>query len=342
MVQAPLAGGPSTPELAAAVSGAGGLGFLAAGYLPPERLRADIAATRRLTDAPFGVNVFVPGEDTADAQELRRYAERIEPTCRRHGVEPGEPRFDDDAFAEKLAIVSSERIPLVSFTFGCPDAETIARLHESDVSLWVTVTDAAEATIAADRGADALVTQGVEAGGHRACFDDTAEGGDLGLLALLRLLARASDLPLVAAGGIADGPGLAAVLAAGARAAQIGTAFMLCPEAGTTPVHRRALGGSAPTQITRAFTGRRARGIVNAFMREHGEDAPSAYPHVHHLTAPLRAAARREGEADLLNLWAGQSHHLAESRPAAELVQRWSADARQALAHAAREHGGEE
>jgi len=331
IVQAPLAGGPSTPALTAAVSGAGGLGFLAAGYASPEQLRADIAETRQLTQALFGVNIFALAEAPLDEAALARYAEELEPVAETHGVQLGEPRFDDDAFDSKLDLVCEERVPLVSFTFGCPAQAVIERLHEREIAVWVTVTEAREATLAAELGVDALIVQGVEAGGHRGSFEDVDGVGEISLLALMRLIARASELPLVAAGGIADGAGVAAVLAAGAQAAQIGTAFMCCPEAATAPAHRQALGGVASTALTRAFSGRRARGIVNEFMREHGARAPSAYPHVNHLTAPLRAAAREAGEPDLINLWAGEAHHLAESRPAAELVVRWSADARAAI-----------
>ena len=154
--------------------------------------------------------------------------------------------------------------------------------------------------------------------------------GEIALLPLLRLIARASELPLVASGGIADG----AVLAAGARAAQIGTAFMRCPEAATSPPHRDALIRPGLTALTRAFSGRRARGIVNTFMRDHDNHAPPAYPHVNHLTAPLRAAGRRAGDADAINLWAGQAHALAQDRPAGELVRQWSDEARAALERA--------
>jgi nitronate monooxygenase len=154
------------------------------------------------------------------------------------------------------------------------------------------------------------------------------------LLPLLRLVARSVELPLVGTGGIADGAGVAAVLAAGAQAAQIGTGFLLCPEAATSAPHAEALGGDARTALTRAFTGRRARGIANRFLREHDAEAPSAYPHVHHLTAPLRAAARAAGDAETINLWAGEACALAEARPAAELVQRWSAEAKAALEEA--------
>lgn len=331
IVQAPLAGGPSTPQLAAAVSSAGGLGFLAAGYRTPDELRADIARTRELTPAPFGVNVFVLRDAAVDRAALAAYAAALAPEARRRGVALGDPRFEDDALEAKLALLAAERVPIASFTFGCPAAAVVRSLHEREIAVWVTVTEVDEALVAQRAGADALVVQGLEAGGHRGSFEDADGRGEVGLLALLRLVARATDLPLVGAGGIADGAGVAAVLAAGARAAQIGTAFMRCPEAATSGLHRDALADPAPTALTRAFSGRRARGVVNAFMREHGARAPAAYPHVHHLTAPLRAAAREAADPDAINLWAGQAHPLAEAQPAAELVARWSADARAAV-----------
>jgi nitronate monooxygenase len=334
IVQAPMAGGPSTPALAAAVSAAGGLGFLAAGYKSPDELRADIAATRALTSAPVGVNMFVLAETPVDRARLAAYATAIEPEARRHGVALGEPRFEDDSLDAKLEIVCRERPLISSFTFGCPTPEVIERLHERDIAVWVTVTEVDEALLATQAGADALVAQGVEAGGHRGSFEDAEGRGEIALLPLLRLLAGAGELPLVATGGIADGAAVAAVLVAGARAAQIGTAFMRCPEAATSAPHREALTRSGPTALTRAFSGRRARGILNAFMRDHGAHAPPAYPHVHHLTAPLRAVARRAGDADAINLWAGQAYPLAEDRPAGELVRRWSADARVAIEQA--------
>jgi nitronate monooxygenase len=204
----------------------------------------------------------------------------------------------------------------------------------------VTVTDVDEAREAEGAGADALVVQGIEAGGHRASFVDREEAEGLGLLALIRLVAATVRVPLVATGGIADGAGVAAVLAAGASAAQIGTAFMLATEAGTHPAHRKALGAGTPTALTRAFTGRQARGLVNRFLADHAGEAPVAYPHIHHVTAPIRAAARERGDADGFNLWAGQAHRLATENPAAEIVETLAADARSALESALRRARG--
>ena len=319
IVQAPMGGGPSTPELAAAVGEAGGLGFLAAGYRSVAAVGADIAALRGLSRRPFGINLFAPPAEPGEPAEIARYAEELRGDAERRGVELGEPRHDDDGWEEKLALCADERVPLVSFTFGCPDAAVLRRLREAGCSTWITVTTPAEAAAATRAGAGALVVQGVEAGGHRGSYDP-AQPGELGLLALLQLVRAETGLPLVSTGGIADAAAVRAVLAAGASAAQLGTAFMLTPEAGTSEAHRRALRGSERTVLTRAFTGRLARGIENRFIREHEHAAPLGYPEVHHLTAPLRAAARAEGDPDGLNLWAGEAYALTREQPAAELV----------------------
>jgi nitronate monooxygenase len=332
IVGAPLAGGVSTPALAAAVSDAGGLGFLASGYKTPEAMSEDLAAYRALTDAPFGVNVFLVTPTEADAAALDAFRASL-------GEGAGEPRSDDDGRAEKIERLLADPVPVVSFTFGCPEPELVERFHAAGSEVWVTVTTVEEARAAAAAGADALVVQGHEAGGHRGSFTDDAPG-DVGLLALLQLIGAAlPDLPLVATGGIATGRAVAAVLAAGAAAAQVGTALMRTPEAATPPVHRDALARDGRTAVTRAFTGRSARGIVNAFMRDH-DDAPHAYPAVHHITAPLRGRAREQGDPESLHLWAGQAHELTEDRPAGELVQALYAEARAAAAEAAKRLGG--
>jgi nitronate monooxygenase len=335
IVQAPLAGGASTPALTAAVVRAGAFGFVAAGYKPPDALRDDIRATRSLASEPFGVNVFVPGHAT-ERRRYERYIEALRDEAGRQGVALGEPRFEDDAWDAKLALLEEDPVAAVSFTFGCPPAEVVARLQAVGSTVWVTVTDVDEAQRAAGAGADVLIVQGIEAGGHRASFVDAEGAGDYGLLALLQLVGPRVDLPLVASGAIASGGAVAAVLCAGAQAAQIGTAFMRCPEAGTALAHREALAREAPTRLTRAFTGRQARGIVNRFLREHSADAPPAYPEIHHVTAPLRAAGRAAGDSDVLNLWAGQAHELARDAPAAEVVASLAAEAAERLAAARR------
>jgi nitronate monooxygenase len=331
IVQAPLAGGPSTPELAIAVCEAGGLGFVAAGYKTPEDLRAQIEAVRAGTDQPFGVNIFVPTPAPADPDAVSDYVRRLEPEAQRHGMQVGEPRFEDDHFDSKLELVCELEVAVVSFTFGCPPATVFDQLHERGIAAWATVTSTAEAAVAQQAGADALVVQGTEAGGHRGAFVDDQDAGGTGLLVLLRLVARISELPLIASGGIADGESLAAVLCAGASAAQIGTALMLAPEAATAEAQRAILADPIPTRLTRAFSGRLGRGMVNRFLEEHSESAPVGYPEIHHATSAMRAAARRRGDADGFNLWAGQAHELAQARPAAEIVREMGADARRTL-----------
>ena len=327
IVQAPMAGGPSTPALAAAVSEAGGLGFVAAGYKTPDAMAEDIAATRAATRKPFGVNVFAARPTDAPPGALDAYAERVSIDT----APAGEPRADDDAFAEKVERLIADPPAVVSFVFGCPDPELIGRLKEAGSEVWLTVTDADEVRAAAAAGADALIAQGVEAGGHRGSFDDE-HPGDLGLLALLQVASAATDLPLVASGGIATGRAVAAVLAAGASAAQVGTALMRAPEAATSAVHREALARPGRTALTRAFTGRTARGIVNRFLVEHDDAAPAAYPAVHFITAPIRKHGREAGDPDLVNLWAGQAHELGGEAPAGEIVAALWRDARAAAA----------
>jgi nitronate monooxygenase len=327
-----MGGGPSTPELAIAVCEAGGLGFLAAGYKQAGAVGEEIREVRAGTTAPFGVNLFVPTPAPANRASYEAYLGELAAEAERQGAELGEPRFDDDDWDAKLALMCEQRPAVVSFTFGCPPAEVFDRLHRAGVAAWVTVSSAEEAAVAQDAGADGLVVQGTEAGGHRAAFiDDGSDEAGIGLLALLRILGHATPLPLIATGGIADGPALAAVLCAGASAGQIGTALMLAPEAGTAPAQRALLAQRAPTRVTRAFTGRPARGIVNRFLLEHSDSAPVAYPEIHHVTSRLRAAARRAGDADSFNLWAGQAHELVKERPAGEIVREMAGEASAAL-----------
>jgi nitronate monooxygenase len=333
IVLAPLAGGPSTPQLAAAVTEAGGLGFLAMGYLTAAAAEERLVTTQVLTSGPIGVNVFVPGGPYADQAELARFRDRL---AADEGVDspPGEPQYDDDAFEAKIELLTTRPVPVVSFTFGLPPLDTVGALHAAGSEVWTTVTTVPEAQQALARGADALVVQGLEAGGHRGGLHD-ATGQGHGLIAALQLIGEFTDTPMIATGGIATGRGVAAVLACGARAAALGTAFLDCPEAGTSSVHRAALRGSGETALTRAFTGRTARGIRNRFMQDY-PDAPAAYPEVHHITAPIRKVARQSGRAELVNLWAGETYQLARVEPAADVVRRLAHEAADAAGAAAR------
>jgi nitronate monooxygenase len=206
----------------------------------------------------------------------------------------------------------------------------LERVRAFGAEAWVTVTSPAEADQAARAGADALIAQGAEAGGHRGAFTDTGAEEQIGVLALIALVRRETQLPLVACGGIMDGAAAAAVLVAGAAAAALGTAFMRTPEAGTVAAQREALAGGGSTALTRAFSGRSARGIINRFQAAHAS-APSAYPQIHHATSPLRAAARAAGDADGFNLWAGQAFTLGRECGAGELVAALDAELRDAL-----------
>ena len=335
IVLAPLAGGPATPELTAAVSNAGGFGFLAAGYLAASALAERLERTRTLTGAPIGVNLFMPGT-SAPPPVVDAYAARVADDAREAGVELGAGRFDDDHWGAKIELLLATPVAVVSFVFGCPEPEVIDRFHDVGSEVWVTVTRPDEARRAVEVGADALVVQGAEAGGHRASFrdDPDADVGGIGLLSLLQLVRAQAEVPLVATGGIATGAAIAAVLAASAAAAQLGTAFLRCPEADTAAVHRQALADHAPTAMTRAFTGRLARGIRNRFLDRYSADAPAAYPELHYLTAPLRQAGRAAGDPGLVNLWAGQTYELGRQLPAGELVRTLGEEARAALQHA--------
>ena len=333
IVLAPLAGGPSTPELAAAVSNAGGLGFLAAGYLTAAELADRCRRTGELTGRPFGVNLFVPGS-AGDAAGARRFATEIEGHVASVGARLGELRHDDDDWDAKLACLTAAPVAVVSFTFGIPGEDVIAALRADGAEVWVTVTSLDDARRAAAAGADLLVVQGYEAGGHRGGTSDAPDEA-VGLIALLQIVTANVAAPVVAAGGIATGQAIAAVLCLGARAAALGTAFLDAAEAATAPVQRSALRQDAPTRLTRAFSGRTARGIENDFLRAHSESAPAAYPEVHHLTSPMRKAAREAGLADYVNLWAGQAYPLTASAPAADLVRDLWDQAGAALSEAA-------
>jgi nitronate monooxygenase len=329
IVQAPMAGGAATPALVAAVAGAGATGFLAAGYLAPGALADQLRAVRDAGVGAFGVNVFVPGPPSGP-DVAAAYRPGLESEAERYGTAVGSPVHDDDAWAAKTELLAEAAVPVVSFTFGCPDAAVLERLRAAGSATVVTVTTAEEAREAVARGADGVCAQGAEAGGHRGAFDPAA-GGDLPLRELLAEVVEAVDVPVIAAGGIMTGADVAGVLDAGAAAAQLGTAFLRCPESGANPVHKAALADPAYTEtaVTWAFTGRPARGLVNRFITEHPQ-TPSAYPEIHHMTKPLRAAAARAGDPGGMALWAGEGFRAATDDPAALVVERLRREAAEA------------
>ncbi|MFB0617393.1 nitronate monooxygenase [Streptomyces sp. AGS-58] len=340
IVQAPMAGGVSVPQLVAAVSEAGGLGFLAAGYKTADGMYQEIKQLRGLTSRPFGVNVFMPQPEYPGAATgisapagappssgaVEVYAHQLAGEAAWYETELGDPDSGrDDGYEAKLAVLLDNPVPLVSFHFGVPSREVLDRFRRAGTFTLVTATTAEEARVVERAGADAVIAQGVEAGGHQGTHRDLPEndGSGIGLLSLVTQIRETVRVPVVAAGGIMRGSQIAAVLAAGASAAQLGTAFLATPESGAHALHKQALTNPlfARTELTRAFSGRPARGLVNRFLREHGPYAPAAYPDVHHMTAPLRKAAAKAGDAQGMALWAGQGHRLARALPAGELVE---------------------
>ncbi|WP_371580314.1 nitronate monooxygenase [Streptomyces sp. NBC_01314] len=341
IVQAPMAGGVSVPQLAAAVSEAGGLGFLAAGYKTADGMYQEIKTLRALTSRPFGVNLFMPqpeypGASTGStgaadaappaAAAVEVYAEQLAGEATWYDSELGDPDSGrDDGYEAKLAVLLDNPVPVVSFHFGCPTPEVIESFARKGTLTLVTATSAEEAQAVERSGAHAVIVQGVEAGGHQGTHRDDPERdcAGIGLLSLVTQVREAVALPVVAAGGIMRGSQIAALLTAGANATQLGTAFLATTESGAHAVHKQALTDPlfVRTELTRAFSGRPARGLLNRFMREHGPYAPVAYPEVHHLTSPLRKAAAKAGDAQGMALWAGQGHRMARRLPAGELVE---------------------
>ncbi|MBF4995296.1 nitronate monooxygenase [Arthrobacter gandavensis] len=321
---APMAGGPTTTALAAAVAEAGGFPFLAGGYKTPEALAAEIGELRA-GGLPFGVNLFVPAADPADEAAFRTYARHLQPEADRYGLTLSErPVADDDSWSQKLALLARDPVDVVSLTFGLPAPSDIAALQGAGTTVLASVTTPAEALQARVAGVDGLVVQGPQAGGHSATFDPNHRIDPVSTADLVKAVRAAVSLPIIAAGGV-DGPGaVQTLLEAGAEAAVVGTLLLLADEAGTSPTHRAALtGGSfSETVLTRAFTGRPARALRNGFADRHGPYAPSAYPAVHHLTRELRQAAGKAGDADTLHLWAGTGWRNAPKLPAGQII-RW-------------------
>ncbi|MFF0387238.1 nitronate monooxygenase [Kitasatospora sp. NPDC004615] len=320
LIAAPMAGGPSTPELVAAVNGAGGLGFLAAGYRAVDGTIEQIRRTRELTERPFGVNLFVPAPPS-DPGPVAAYRERLRPEAEQWGVElPTEIPADRDGWDAKLEALLREPVAYVSYTFGLPRRDEADALRAAGIRQLGTVTSPEEARAAAALGLDALVVQGPEAGGHRGTHRAEDVPGTVPLLQLLGAVREVTSLPLIAAGGLGDGAAIAAALRAGASAAQLGTAYLRTDESGATATHRRALVELPDTTVTRAFTGRPARALRNAFITRHDGHAPAAYPEVHYLTQPLRAAAARRDDAAGMHLWAGTAHASAREGGAGEVT----------------------
>lgn len=285
----------------------------------------EIKQLRGLTGRPFGVNLFMPQPALADPSAVEVYRHQLAGEAAWYETPLGDTDSGgDDNYDAKLAILLEDPVPAVSFTFGCPTRDTLDAFAGVGTYTVVTVTTPEEAQTAQWAGADAVCVQGVEAGGHQSTHrdDPQTDGAGIGLLSLVSQVRETVQIPIVATGGLMRGSQIAAVLAAGAEAAQLGTAFLVCPESGASLLHKQALTNPlfVRTALTRAFSGRPARGLVNRFMREHGPYAPAAYPQVHYLTAGLRKAAAKAGDAQGMALWAGQGHRMARELPAGRLV----------------------
>ncbi len=322
LIQAPMAGAQG-PELTIAVCKAGGLGSLPAAMLTPDRLREQIAAIRQATDAPFNVNFFTHGEPKSDPEIEARWRKRLAPYYAEAGIDPSAiPAAPVRApFGEAMcAVIEETRPSVVSFHFGLPPASLLARVKAGGALVLASATTVAEARWLEQHGAGAVIAQGREAGGHRGMFLSDNIDAQPGLMSLLPQVRDAVRLPVVAAGGIGDGRGVAAAFALGADGVQIGTAYLRTPESTISPLHRAALANARDdaTRLTNVFTGRPARGLVNRFVAEVGpmcEGAPQ-FPLAAAAAAPLRAACEKRGSGDFSPLWAGESAALARDEGA--------------------------
>lgn len=342
IIAAPMAGGTSTTRFVEAVHRAGGLGFLAAGYKTVQAMSAEVQAAQA-AGIRFGMNVFVPdprqlSPSAAERARLEQYRNSLRADAGRYGVElPPLTLGDDDGWQGKIDELLLNPPELVSFAFGLPEADVVAKFRRAGSMVLATVTSRAEAELAAERGVDALVVQHPSAGAHSGAFLTDSAGNAAGsgirpgapstTAELVREVRPAVGLPLVAAGAISDAAAVKSVLGAGAEAAQVGTALLRTDESGARQLHKDALGADrfTETRPTRAFTGRYARALVNDFVRDHG-DAPVGYPAIHHLTAPIRAAAAAAGDPERLNLWAGTGWRTARPGPVAEVLSRLLAE----------------
>jgi len=324
LVAAPMAGGATTPALAAAVADAGAFPFLAGGYQSPEALAADIAALRS-RDVAFGVNLFAPNVTPIGAAEYRRYASELQPDADRYGLDLSQVplRADDDHWQGKLDVLLADPVPVVSVTFGLPRPADTSALRKAGTVVLVTVTNVEEARAAADAGADALVAQGSDAGGHSGTHAPTTQPTPTSTADLTKAVRAATSVPVIAAGGVAGPEHVTDLLGAGATAAAVGTLLLRTDESGASQTHKDALADPAfaRTTVTHAFTGRPARGLHNAFIDRHNETAPLGYPAIHHLTRALRRAAAETGRPDDLHLWAGTGYRQARTGPAAGVIE---------------------
>lgn len=332
--QAPMAGGATTPALVGAVSGAGAMGWMGAGYMPAAEIRKAVTAIRQTTQKPFGINLFVP-ETQSQGAPLAAAAARLQSYRQALGLESSPlPTKFAEPFDTQIAAVLEAKPAAFGFTFGIPDAGILNEMRHRSIVIFGTATTVGEAVALEKAGVDVIVAQGAEAGAHRGTFAVPHEVGMVGLMALVPQVASAVKLPVIAAGGIMDGRGVAASLVLGAVGAMLGTAFLGCPEAGISDPYRKALqqGQDDGTALTAVFSGKPARGLRNRFMTEMADAPIAPYPQQHTLTRDIRAAAAKANDPGLLSLWAGQGVGLLRNMPASNLVGRLAAETDAALA----------
>jgi nitronate monooxygenase len=329
VIQAPLAGGGDTPDLVAAVGEAGALGFIGGAYLTPQQILEAARAVRARTARPFGISLFAPQGAPSAPKDPRPALKCVAPFFAELKLPPPQaPALAADSFGEQLAAALESGPSVFSFTFGILPASAIQTIKHRGVFLIGTATTVDEAVALEKAGVDAVVTQGAEAGGHRGSFAAEFEAAMVGTISLVPQVVDAVRIPVIASGGIMDGRGIAAALALGAQAVQMGTAFLACDESGVPDAYKEAIlkAREDETRLTRVFSGRPARGIVNRFMteveRNAGPDAVLPFPLQNALTRPLRSAAAKQGRAEFLSLWAGQGVRLARRQPAAQFIAR--------------------
>lgn len=331
IIQAPMAGGITTSNLVAAVSNNGALGMIGAGYLSPTQLREQIREVKQLTSTNFGVNLFVPSNFEVIEEEIKAAHSLLQTFQSKLEVEDEHVAFPsmDEAhqvYNELIQVIIEEEIPVCSFTFGVPSIELIKQLKQQGIALIGTATTVTEAITIERLGMDAVVVQGSEAGGHRGNFLSDDNESLIGLMSLLPQVADNVAIPIIAAGGIMDGRGLMAALHLGAKAVQMGTAFLTCVESGAHPVHKEAIlhAKDEDTTLTNAFSGKWARGISNTFtneMRAYKDNIPN-FPVQNTLTQSIRKAASTQNNEEYMSLWSGQSPTLAKNETVEMLIQR--------------------
>lgn len=326
IIQAPMAGGATTPELVAAVSNTGGLGSLGAGYMPANEIKTTIKKIKSLTNKPFAVNLFIPEKHHANNEQIKQARKTAQTCCPElnFNISSIKPPYAP-SFEEQMNVIVEEKVPIFSFTFGIPSKDWIEIFKKNAITLIGTATTLAEARLLEENNIDAVVAQGSEAGGHRGTFLGNPESALISLSSLISLLIENTKIPIIAAGGIMNAKGIAASLTLGASAVQMGTAFLCCTESGIHPLYKKLLLNAAQdnTTLTRAFSGKLARGVKNKFiirMQSHEKNILD-YPIQNILTSSMRKESAKQNNTEFMSMWTGQAAYLCKALPAAQLIE---------------------